>query len=47
MAHLAVMMMARTLALGKIPDAPLTDAIQCPIRTYGLQMHVLGLAGFD
>ena len=47
MTHLAVMMMAKTLALGKVPDAPLTDAIQGPIRMYGLQMHVLGLAGFD
>jgi hypothetical protein len=47
MAHLAVMVMAKTLALGKVPDAPLTDAIQCPIRMYSLQMHTLGLAGFD
>jgi hypothetical protein len=47
MAHLTVMMMTKTLALGKVPDAPLTNAIQGPIRMYGLQMHVLGLAGFD
>ena len=27
MAHLAVMVMAKTLALVKVPDTPLTDAI--------------------